>query len=70
MQGLGCVVIENLEIIYPKHHLSGALKMTLMVQSLIGSGSVNLTADDCHARIRASAIVIRARTDWIELGVA
>jgi hypothetical protein len=26
------IAIENLEIIYPKHHLSGTLKMTLMVQ--------------------------------------
>jgi hypothetical protein len=32
IQSLGCVAIENLEIIYPKHHLSGTLKMTLMVQ--------------------------------------
>jgi hypothetical protein len=26
------IAIENLEIIYPKHPLSGTLKMTLMVQ--------------------------------------
>jgi hypothetical protein len=32
MQRNDDVAIESLEIIYPKHHLSGALNMTLIVQ--------------------------------------
>jgi hypothetical protein len=43
------VAKESLEIIYPKHHMSGVLNMTLMVP--IRSGSVNLTADDRRAVI-------------------